>query len=204
MDMPLDLLEKRLAEIPDYRRQFQQVFGGEITARRVAQAIAAFERTLVSRDTPFDRYLKGDRQALSPAAQRGMKLFYDQARCFLCHQGPNFTDDDFHNVGIVDNDPGRRGVTGKLADHGKFKTPTLREVARTAPYMHDGRFKTLHEVVQHYNFGGVSDQDNPHRDEKLQVLYLVESQVDDLVEFLREGLTSRTPVGLAGEKKDER
>src|SRR5262249_47759692 len=158
MDMRLDAFEKKLNAIADYRRQFQAVFGGEVTSKRVAQAIAAYERTIVSRDTPFDRYLKGDKKALSPAAMRGMTLFYDQARCTLCHKGPNLTDDDFHNIGIVDDgtaDPGRRGVTGKQADQGKFKTPTLREVGRTAPYMHNGRFKTLAEVVQHYNFGGV-------------------------------------------------
>ena len=119
-----------------------------------------------------------------------------QGRCFVCHQGPNLTDDDFHNIGIVDDgrpDPGRRAVTGKQADQGKFKTPALREVARTAPYMHNGRFQTLLEVVQHYNFGGVTDEANDFRDEKLQVLYLVEGQANDLVAFLTEGLTTPRP-----------
>jgi cytochrome c peroxidase len=196
MDMRLDALVQKLDGIPEYRRQFQAVFGGPATAQRVGQAIAAYERTIVSRATPFDRYLKGEKQALSPAAVRGMQLFYGQARCFVCHQGPNFTDDDFHNIGIVDDhekDPGRRGVTGKKADQGKFKTPTLREVARTAPYMHNGRFQSLEEVVQHYNFGGVTDEANDYRDEKLQVLYLVEGQVKDLVAFLTEGLTTPRP-----------
>ena len=87
-------------------------------------------------------------------------------------------------------DAGRRRVTGKEADQGKFRTPGLREVGLTAPYMHNGRFKTLTEVVQHYNFGGVTDQANDHRDEQLEVLYLVEDQVNDLVRFLSEGLTS--------------
>jgi cytochrome c peroxidase len=193
MDMRLDALVKKLNGIPEYRQQFQKVFGGEATAPRIAQAIAAYERTLLSRDTPFDRYLKGDRKALSPAALRGMKLFYGDARCFVCHKGPNFTDDDFHNIGVPSDgqpDPGRRAVTGKVADQGKFKTPSLREVGRRAPYMHNGHFKSLEEVVQHYNFGGVTDEANDHRDEQLRVLYLVESQVADLVAFLAEGLTT--------------
>jgi cytochrome c peroxidase len=198
MDMRLDALAKKVNGIADYRRQFQAVFGGAATAARIAQAIAAYERTIVSRDTPFDRYLKGEKEALTPAALRGLKLFYDQARCFLCHKGPNFTDDDFHNIGILDGsakDPGRRGVTGKQADQGKFKTPTLREAARTAPYMHNGRFKSLVEVVQHYNFGGVTDEANDYRDEKLEVLYLSEEQAKDLLTFVSEGLTTASRRG---------
>jgi cytochrome c peroxidase len=196
MDMRLDALVEKINGIADYRRQFQAVFGGDATPQRIAQALAAYERTIVSRDTPFDRYLKGDRKALTPAAHRGMSLFYDQARCSLCHKGPNLTDDDFHNIGIVDEgkrDPGRRGVTGKQADQGKFKTPSLREVGRTAPYMHNGQLKTLADVVQHYNFGGVTDEANDYRDEQLRVLYLSAEQADDLVAFLAEGLTSPRP-----------
>lgn len=190
MDMRLEALVQKVNGIADYREQFDAVFSGPATAPRIAQAIAAYERTIVSRDTPFDRYLKGDKKALAPAAVRGMELFYGAARCAVCHKGPNLTDDDFHNVGIVDDDPGRRSLTGKKADQGRFKTQALREIGRTAPYMHDGRFKTLAEVVQHYNFGGVSDMPNDHRDEKLQVLYLVEEQVNDLVAFLTDGLTT--------------
>jgi cytochrome c peroxidase len=194
MDMRLDALEKKLNDLAEYRRQFQAVFAGEVTATRMAQAIAAYERTIVSRDTPFDRWLKGDKKALAPAAVRGMTLFYGQARCALCHKGPNLADDDFHNIGILDDgkqDPGRRGVTDKQADQGKFKTPTLREIGHTAPYMHNGRFKTLLEVVQHYNFGGVTDEANDYRDEQLRVLYLSEEQANDLVTFLMEGLTTQ-------------
>jgi len=195
MDMRLEALVQKVNGIADYRRQFQAVFDGDATPQRIAQALAAYERTVVSRDTPFDRYLKGDRKALKPAALRGMGIFYGQARCFLCHKGPNLTDDDFHNIGILDEgkpDPGRRSVTGKQADHGKFKTPALREVGHTAPYMHNGRLKTLADVVQHYNFGGVTDEANDYRDEQLRVLYLSAEQADDLVTFLTEGLTSPT------------
>lgn len=196
MDMRLDALVRKLNGIPSYRRQFQAVFSGPATSSRIAQALAAYERSIVSQDTPFDRYLKGDKQALSAAAERGMQLFYGQARCFVCHKGPNFTDDDFHNIGVIDERPdsGRRAVTGQSADQSKFKTPSLREVGLTAPYMHNGRFQTLTEVVQHYNFGGVTDQANDHRDERLRVLYLGEDQVNDLVRFLAEGLTSARPA----------
>jgi cytochrome c peroxidase len=193
MDMRLEALVKKLNAIPGYRKQFQEVFKGEATAERLAQAIAAYERTIVSRDTPFDRYLKGEKKALSAPALRGMQLFYGQARCFICHKGPNLTDDEFHNIGIVDDgekDSGRRAVTGKQADQGKFKTPTLREVGLSGPYMHNGRFKTLAAVVQHYNFGGVTDEANDYRDEQLRVLYLGEEQAKDLVAFLTEGLTT--------------
>ncbi len=191
MNMPLPSLEKKLNRLKSYRKQFAEVFGGKVTAKRVAQAIAAYERTIISRNTPFDRFLRGDKKSLSPAAARGMRLFYGQARCFVCHKGPNLTDNGFHNVGVPSSDPGRRNVTGRKEDQGKFKTPTLREIATTAPYMHNGHFKTLKEVVKHYNFGGVTDAPNDYRDELLEVLYLGEDQVDDLVTFLKEGLTSK-------------
>jgi cytochrome c peroxidase len=192
MDMDLDALVARLNALPGYRRQFQAAFGGQATAARLAQALAAFQRTLIVADTPFDRYQQGDRQALGPAALRGMELFFGQARCALCHKGPNFSDDEFHHIGVPDDgvpDPGRRAVTGRPGDQGKFRTPGLRDVGRTAPYMHNGAFATLHAVVEHYNFGGVTGQANDHRDELLRVLYLNETQVDDLVAFLAEGLT---------------
>ena len=123
-----------------------------------------------------------------------MRLFFGHANCHLCHSGPNFTDNQLHNIGIAmggeSPDAGRAGVSKRKADFGAFKTPTLRDVARTAPYMHDGSLKTLKDVVRHYNFGGVTDADNPQRDEKLEVLYLSDAQVADLVAFLEKGLSS--------------
>lgn len=191
MDLPLDELVAKLSDVEEYRRHFKQVFGGEVSSEHVAKAIAAYERTIVSRDTPLDRYLAGDKDALSPAAARGMKLFYGDARCSVCHQGPNLTDNAFHNVGAIDSkrpDAGRRVITNREEDEGAFKTPTLRGVVKTAPYMHNGRFQTLEEVVRHYNFGGVTDEENPYRDTRLEVLYLREKQTADLVTFLKEGL----------------
>jgi cytochrome c peroxidase len=191
MDMRPADLAARLNGIVGYREQFQKVFGGDANPERIAIALASFERTLVSDDTPFDRYLRGDKKALPADALRGMRLFFGEARCANCHKGPTLSDGLFHNVGAADpDDPGRRAVTGKETDHGAFRTPQLREVGRTAPYMHNGRFKTLREVIRHYNFGGVTNQENDHRDAELQVLYLADDQVDDLVAFLDHGLTT--------------
>ncbi len=120
-----------------------------------------------------------------------MQLFFGQARCATCHQGSQLTDHGYHNIGTAaPSDSGRRAVTGRQVDHGAFRTPQLREIGRTAPYMHDGRFATLEQVVQHYNFGGVTDDENEYRDEKLEVLYLSETDVQNLVEFLMSGLTT--------------
>jgi cytochrome c peroxidase len=191
MDMrPADLAAK-LNDIAGYRERFQKAFGGAATPERIGMALATFERTLVSDDTPFDRYLRGDKKALPADALRGMQLFFGEARCAVCHKGAKLSDDQFHNVGAADPDElGRRSVTGKEKDHGAFRTPQLREVGRTAPYMHNGKVKSLRDVVRHYNFGAVTDQENDHRDTELQVLYLSEDQVDDLVAFLDHGLTT--------------
>ncbi len=193
MDMKPAAVTEKINAIDAYREQFQKAFGGAATPERIAMALATFERTLVSDDTPFDRFLRGDRKALSEPARRGMRLFFGEARCAVCHAGPNLSDDRFHNVGTATaaDDLGRRAITKNEKDHGAFRTPQLREVGRTAPYTHDGRFKTLAQVVRHYNFGGVTDEANDHRDPELRVLYLSEEQADDLVAFLVDGLTSR-------------
>jgi cytochrome c peroxidase len=201
MDMRPADLAARLNGIADYSERFRKVFGGPATPERIATALAAYERTLVSDDTPFDRHLRGDKQALSADALRGMRLFFGEARCAVCHKGPTLSDDLFHNVGAADpDDLGRRAVTGKAADHGAYRTPQLREVGQTSPYMHNGRFKTLRDVVRHYNFGGVTDQENDQRDTALQVLYLAEDQVDDLVAFLDHGLTTPSNAGASPRK----
>lgn len=193
MDSKPAALADKLDAIESYRKQFDQVFGGKATPERIAKALAAYQRSLTSDDTPFDRYLRGDRRAMPEPAVRGMRLFFGEARCSVCHKGPNLSDELFHNVGTADgkDDLGRRAVTKKVKDHGAFRTPQLREVGRTAPFMHNGKFETLAQVVQHYNFGGVTDDENEHRDPELRVLYLSEEEVKDLVAFLAEGLTSR-------------
>jgi len=158
-----------------YQRYFQAVFGGEISSTTVTKAIAAYERTVVSFDSPYDKWAKGDDKALTPEQQKGLLLFFGKANCAACHVPPNFTDSDFHNTGVQNAgfetpqkfpynaeicggipkavDPGR-GEIGFLrsscSDLGKFKTPTLRNVESTLPYMHNGKFATLEQVLTHY------------------------------------------------------
>jgi len=193
MNMKLDLALERINKIPGYREQFEKIFDGPATEKNLAQAIAAYERTIVSGDAPYDRYAAGDKDALSESAQRGLDLFFGKAVCSACHSGPNFTDNAFHNIGVgMDKDKydkGRVVVTGLGGDTGAFKTPTLREIARTAPYMHDGSMKTLEEVVEHYDQGGI---DNPWLSEDIFPLELTEQEKKDLVTFMKEGLSSES------------
>ena len=133
------------------------------------------------------RYLSDEREQLSPEAYQGLRLFRSKANCSACHLGPMFTDERFHNTGIAWHDgelldEGRFAVTGRDDDRGAFKTPTLREVGRTAPYMHDGSLPTLEDVVEFYNRGGNA---NPHLDEELRPLNLDDDEKKDLIEFLR-------------------
>lgn len=187
MAMPLPELMTRLQAIPDYARQFQQVYGGPVTPERLGKAVAAFERTFMAPDDVLADLLRGDQRALSTLSERqraGYFVFRTKG-CVRCHDYTDMRDDDFHNIGIgVDKpnaDIGRMKVTGNPDDWGKFKTPTLRNVADTAPYMHDGSMKTLREVVDHYDKGGGA---NPHLDPKVERLNLEEWQKQDLVSFL--------------------
>jgi len=192
MALSLEEMERRLNAIEGYRRQFKQVFGADkVTRENVAKAIAAFERTVLSGNSPYDRFKAGETQALSAAARRGMELFFGKANCSACHTGPNFTDNAFHNIGIgmdaKEPDKGREEVSKMLGDRGSFKTPTVRDVALTGPYMHDGSLKTLEEVIEHYVKGGIP---NPQLDEEIFPLKLTAEQKADLVTFLKEGLAS--------------
>ena len=190
--------------VEGYRKQFRAVFGTDATEETVAKAIAAFERTVLSGDSPYDRYVAGDKQALSPAASRGRELFFGKAHCSACHSGPNFSDAAFHNIGVGMNrkepDEGRKVISKLDGDRGAFKTPTCRDVARTAPYMHDGSLKTLEEVVEHYNKGGVA---NAHLDEEIFPLDLTAEDKADLVTFLKQGLASSKYPDVAPPKLPE-
>jgi cytochrome c peroxidase len=182
-----DEMIAKMKKIEGYRKLFHKVFGTDITIGGVGKAIASFQRTILSGNSPADRFdLGGDEKALSPEAKRGLVLFREKARCTKCHSGFNFTDEKFHNLGIGwDNntvDLGRYMVTKDPQELGAFKTPTLREIARTAPYMHDGRFGTLEEVADFYNKGGIK---NPHQDNLIIPLELTDQEKHDLVEFLR-------------------
>ncbi|GIW97107.1 MAG: cytochrome-c peroxidase [Pirellulaceae bacterium] len=191
MALPIDEAVKKIAAIEGYARQFQEVFGEPVNEVNLAKAIASFERTVLSGDAPYDRYKAGDTDALSERAVRGMKLFFGKANCSACHSGFNFTDNAFHNLGVgmdkEDPDVGREAISGLKGDRGAFKTPSLREIARTAPYMHDGSLPTLEDVIEYYNKGGTP---NPWLDEEIFQLNLTAEEKADLVIFLKEGLSS--------------
>src|SRR5262249_42561863 len=176
---------QHLGALQGYQEQFQRVFGTAVTAAGVAQALAAYTRTILSGNALYDRFRAGDRQALSDAAQRGLALFEGKARCSRCHSGVNFTDEDYHNLGIgmakAHPDLGRYTVTQHEADRGAFKTPTLRDVARRGPYMHDGSLATLEHVVDFYETGGHA---NPWLSSKSRPLHLTAAERADLVTFL--------------------
>lgn len=191
MNLTLKEAVARINAIPGYKKQFQKIFGSDATEENIAKAIATYERTILCGDAPYDRFKAGDKKALSEAAQRGMKLFFGKASCSACHSGPNFTDNAFHNIGVgmdaKEPDVGRKVISKLGGDQGSFKTPTVRDIGRSAPYMHDGGMQTLKEVVDHYNKGGVP---NEFLDEEIFKLNLTPQEVDDLVTFLKEGLTS--------------
>ncbi|HLW34416.1 MAG TPA: cytochrome c peroxidase [Chthoniobacterales bacterium] len=190
----LDNVVRKLNASPGYKQQFQKVFSSDITSDGIAKAIAAFERTIVSGPSPYDRLLKGDKKALSDEAQRGMEIFNGKGTCVACHNGPLFSDQSFHNLGIGMNaakpDVGREAVTQEPTDRGKFKTPGLRNVANTYPYMHDGQTPTLEAVVELHNAGGIQ---NPNLDPLIKPLGLTDTEKKDLVAFLK-ALTGPEPI----------
>ncbi len=155
MDMDLDKLVKRLNGIKGYKTLFEKAYPGEgITKDTIAKAIATFERTVVSTEAPFDRYVKGDENAIGERAKKGFALFTGKGKCNNCHDGFNFTDGSFHNLGLGDADIGRYKLKKRAAWFHAFKTPTLRDVTKTAPYFHDGSIKTLEEATAVCGNGG--------------------------------------------------
>ena len=192
MNQDLDQLEQELNAVPGYVRQFQNVFGTQVTRLGIAQALATFQRTLVTEPAPFDLYLQGDKSALSKSAQRGLDLFTGEAGCVRCHQGPLLSDGKFYRLGVSSDDEGRAGVTKKQEDRAKFRTPSLRNIAETGPYMHNGSMKTLDEVVTYYYRGVPSI--SPQGDE-LDIQPLIGqsfSEIPDLVAFLK-SLSGKPP-----------
>jgi cytochrome c peroxidase len=185
MNQNLDYMEEEIRSVPEYVDEFRLVFGtDDITRERIAMAIAAFERSLISRDAPLDRYLKGDENVLSLAAKRGLEIFKGKGKCMECHYGVNLIDDRFHALNVPENpefqadprvaatrrfvaklyhfegfrtlkeDPGRYLITKDDKDWRAFKTPTLRDISKTGPYMHNGIFETLDEVIDFFDRGG--------------------------------------------------
>lgn len=187
MNKNLDYLEEHIRAVPEYSADFMKVFGGEVTRERTAMAIAAFERTLISANTPLDRYLAGDVKALSEDAKKGMAVFKGKGKCIECHGGADLSDDKFYALNVPENrklldepmvtatmrfvakvyhyedyrnlkeDPGRYLITKDKKDWKAFRTPTLREISKTAPYMHNGVFNTLDEVIDFFDRGGGMD-----------------------------------------------
>lgn len=153
MHQDLHELEKELSAVPEYLTRFQDVFDAPPSRENIALALAAFERTLVSGPSPLDKFLRGDKQALSPLAEEGLRLFTGEAGCIRCHNGPLLSDGKAYRLGVGFGDKGLGGVTSKEDDNYKFRTPSLRNVAQTGPYMHDGSLKTLDEVVAFYYRG---------------------------------------------------
>jgi cytochrome c peroxidase len=174
----------------DYKGRWYAAFGDTTVSMTMAmRAIATFERTLISADSPYDRYIRGQASALSAAQRRGMRLFFsDRTMCSNCHGGPNFTDNSFANIGLFRHyfDRGRYSITKRIEDEALFKTPTLRNVALTPPYMasgdsDDGELWTLEAVVEHYNKGGFNF---PTQDDRVKRLNLTKQEQADLVAFL--------------------
>jgi cytochrome c peroxidase len=214
MNQNLDFLEEEIRSVPEYVAEFTEVFGdGDVTRQRIAMAIAAFERTLISCDTPLDRFLNGDPRALSPDALKGYKIFTGKGKCSECHFGVNLADDKFHALQVPENpehlidpriaatrrfvakvyhfeeyrtlaeDPGRYLITNDRKDWKAFRTPSIREIAKTAPYMHNGIFATLAEVIEFFNAGGGKGNTI------LKPLQLTPTEKEQLRVFLEEGLT---------------
>lgn len=212
MNQNLDFLEEELTAVPEYVKSFKKVFGGEITRKRIAMALASFERTLSSNNAPIDSYLRGNKGALSVRARRGFALFTGKGRCTECHHGVSLSDHKFHALHVPDNpalkndprviatarfvakvyhyedyrnlneDPGRYLITKDKKDWKAFRTPTLREVSRTAPYMQNGVFNTLEEVIEFFNKGGGKGN------KALKPLQLGAGEKADLKAFLVEAL----------------
>jgi cytochrome c peroxidase len=181
-----DSLTIRLKNIPDYQTLFDAAFGpsNSITKENIAKAIATFERTIVSTNSAYDRYVRGEKNALTENQKLGLQLFYKKANCVTCHSGPMFSDYNFYNLGISYND--KRADPDKGAgDKFFFRTPSLRNVELTAPYMHNGTIATLEAVIDHYNAAVSANPDIENIDVKLQVLSLSQNEVTAITDFLR-------------------
>lgn len=182
MAMPMPKFLERVRSIKGYKPLIKKAFGDEkISKDRVASAIASFERTIIVDDTPFDKYLAGDKTAMTPKAIEGLDLFKGKALCIQCHDGPNLTDDSFHNLGIDDKDLGRGKIIKDKSLNGAFKTPGLRNVLMTAPYMHNGQEGSIEDVIRFYNKGGGK---GPNKDKLMVPLNLTEQEIFSLIAFM--------------------
>jgi len=184
MNLPHAEAVARIAAVPVYRQAFADAYEGEgVTIATIGKALAAFERTLVSAEAPFDRWIEGDDRAISDEARRGFVLFNTRARCSTCHSGWRFTDDGFHDIGVGQDDEGRASVAPGIEQlRFAFKTPTLRNIDRRAPYMHDGSLRALEDVIVFYNEPPTR---RPSLSPDLVPLELGDRDRADLIAFLR-------------------
>lgn len=189
MNLPVAEAIKKLNTDKNYQAYFKKIYKESPNRANLLDAIAAFERTLETSNTPFDRFMKKDEKAISEAAKRGQIIFNEKGKCFDCHFGPDFTGDQFRNIGLYNgkdlNDEGRFIVTKDSADLGKFKVPGLRNITVTGPYMHNGMFKTLTEVIDYYNTPTEFVKGSINSDSLLlKPLELTKEEKSDLLEFL--------------------
>lgn len=206
LEMDLSIVEAvdRLKADGNYREFFVAAFGQPPDRDALANALASYVRTILSGGSRYDRYVAGESEVLNERERLGLEIFRTKGNCVTCHLGPNLTDERFHNTGIgyVDGrfvDDGRFTVTGDPRDRGAFKTPTLRDVALTAPYMHDGSLSTLERVIEDYDRGGTP---NPQLDPEIRKLNLSEPEKDALAAFLRT-LTGTIQEGLGPSETGE-
>jgi cytochrome c peroxidase len=182
MNGTIEELILRINAIPAYQTEFKKVFGAEgVSERAIRLSIATYERTIVSGQAPFDRWIAGNESAISDSAKRGFDLFNGKANCAVCHTGWNFTDNGFHDIGMPDKDIGRGAWLKIQSMQQAFKTPTLRDIDRRGPYMHDGSVETLAEVVDHYDRGGTA---RASLSDEVRPLHLTGTEKHDLLAFL--------------------
>jgi cytochrome c peroxidase len=195
MNMPLAVLLKRLGTLPQYNLLFEAAFPNEgLSATTLAKALATYERTIVSEQAPFDVWINGDEGAISERAKRGFAIFNTKGHCSSCHEGWNFTNDGFQDIGLSGTDTGRGQILPQVAKMSHaFKTPGLREIASRGPYMHDGSIGTLEAVIEHYDRGGI---DRPSRSDLIVPLGLTVQDKLDLVAFLQSLSSKLTPTAL--------
>lgn len=182
MDLALDEAVARLSADAGYAARFREAFGAAPSSDALARALAAFVRRLLYGASRVDRFRAGEVAALSDEERAGLWFYESRGRCWRCHSGPNFSDEDFHATGVGDGDDGRFAVTGDEADRGRFKTPTLRGLVETAPYMHDGSLATLEDVVAHYRGGA---QGRTGLDPRIAPIEMTDDDARHLVAFLR-------------------
>jgi cytochrome c peroxidase len=195
MNMQIDQLMDRLTSIPEYKPLFEKAFPNEgMKVATLAKAIATYERTVVSERAPLDAWIDGNEKAISDEAKRGFELFNTKAQCAACHEGWNFTNEGFQDIGLPSDDVGRgKYLPNVIKMQHAFKTPSLREISRRSPYMHDGSLPTLEAVVDHYDRGGV---DRPSRSDLMKPLGLTTQEKADLVAFLRTLNSDLSPTSV--------